>query len=157
MIRSIAYLLVGFVLGFAVSHFTTTSSVTKSIDAKSSKAEVKRVGKQLKANDQAGNSFEKKRREIDGIYQEFAKEASNDAPHEVDDCVLPAERLRRWRAANAGPLRGSATGESDPATPSTTTAEGWQGNDAGREPPGGDEAVPPASGSTVRAASTVGH
>jgi hypothetical protein len=151
MIRQIGIAIIAFLFGYAICHFTTKSSVTNAIVAKSTQAEVRRIDNQLTANQKSGDSFEKKRRRIDTFYDQLEQEAAHDAPHNIDDFELPADRLRRWRAANAGTFEGLATGESDPAATTESATSRWQASHAGGQSHWGSESQQSAGDATMRA------
>lgn len=152
MIRDIGIALIAFIVGCVATSFYTKSSVTNAVVAKSSQAEIKRVDKKLAVNQKSGDSIEKKRRQIDTVFQTLDKEAAHDAPHVVDDCELPADRLRRWRAANAGTLDGLATVEHDASAAAAAATRERQDADAGSESSGRGESGTPASDAGLRAA-----
>ncbi|MFJ2987858.1 hypothetical protein ACIPF8_08325 [Collimonas sp. NPDC087041] len=133
MIALLRLLLASFLaasLGFASGTYFGTYRARLKCDTERSAAtlagyqtEFTRAEQQLNRNQEAGHAVEIKRQKIHSTFQMLEREASNDAPHAVDLCVLPAERLQRWRAANAGgAVAHTTTGEFDPgaADPATT-------------------------------------
>ncbi|WP_211452594.1 hypothetical protein [Collimonas antrihumi] len=112
-------------LGFATGGYMATEWTKGKCDAERREAalagyrtEFVRVEHQLERNQETGHAVEINRQKIHANFKKLDREASNDAPHAVDLCVLPAERLQRWRAANAGISSdtGAATRESHPST-----------------------------------------
>jgi hypothetical protein len=113
--------------------------------------------KQLQRGQRSAAKREAQLDRIDAFFDRLDQEAARDAPAAVDDCVLPAERLRRWAAANAGTAdAGAAAGHPDGAA--APAAAAGVGADAGPgvQPPGGGAAVPPSGESTVSAAGAPG-
>lgn len=68
-----------------------------------------------------GAAHERERVRIVNHYIKLEEEARNAPPDPVDSCVLPADRLRIWTAANRGPhpapagAEGAAAGQPDQA------------------------------------------
>lgn len=97
------------------------------------------------------------------IYRNLESEARHVSPDPVvDACVLPAERLRIWLAANAGPSTVDPADQSaapgQPHAAASAAAATHIGRDArpGAEPPSGGASVPPTGGAAVRAAAAPG-
>ncbi|WP_265216120.1 hypothetical protein [Herbaspirillum lusitanum] len=157
MMKQIIAAICLFCAGYAVCYFTGESVVANKIVAKSSQAEVKRVDKNLKKNQHAGDSFEKARRNLDSAFDQLEKEAAHDAPNSIDDCELPADRLQRWRAANAGTVEGVAAVESDAGARTVAAAGERQDADAGSRSQDGRKDVPQAGDADVRATSQLGN
>ena len=111
----------GFVLGgYMATEWAKAKCKTERDEATLAgyQTEFSRVEHKLAQNQVTGHAVEVKRQKIQSIFKKLDREAANDAPHAVDLCVLPAERLQRWRAANAGGSAdaGTAASESDPGT-----------------------------------------
>lgn len=136
-------------LGFAVYQWggsaQRTDTLTDTVKA-NNKVEKKQKAKtraDLARSAQTGAAHEQDRAALDALFQRLDKEA-NDAPTTArDSYVLPDDRLRIWRAANAGPGpdRGDAIGEHHQA-PAAPPAAGLGGDSgAGGQPPQGGEGV----------------
>ena len=98
-----------------------------------------------------GRQAEQSRRAIDTVFAQLAEEAAHENPDPVDSCVLPAERLRRWNAANHGGAdSGAAPGQ--PIDAAAAAAASPVGPDAGPggQPPGGSQGLPPTGGADVQ-------
>jgi hypothetical protein len=113
--------------------------------------------------DKAGRAFEGARTRISSIYQRLDNEARHDTPDPIDRCVLPAERLRRWSAANAGPVpattgpdQGAAASRADRTAPATPAADLGPDPRPGSQPPSGGPGLPPDGGPTLRLATSLG-
>jgi hypothetical protein len=104
-----------------------------------------------------GERREQDRAAIERVFTTLATEADHEAPDPVDACELPAARLRRWAAANAGAAdAGAPAGQPDggaaaPAAPGVGPDEG-----PGSQPPGGGAGLPPAGQPALPAAGVDG-
>ncbi|HEX7866569.1 MAG TPA: hypothetical protein VF555_16555 [Variovorax sp.] len=100
-----------------------------------------------------GHAREQDRAALDAFFQQLDREAK-DAPTSADDhYVLPDERLRTWRAANAGRADpGAAGGKPDSGASAAAPAAHGADTGSGSEPPRGGEGVSPARIADVPAA-----
>ncbi|MBY0236116.1 MAG: hypothetical protein K2W93_14140 [Burkholderiaceae bacterium] len=106
-----------------------------------------------------GHAREADRSRVDARFDLLAEEAHHDpiAPVDDDSCVLPAERLRRWAAANAGGADpGASAAEPDGAASSAASALVWSHARLGGQPPRGDPSVSPAGEPVVPSAAVPG-
>lgn len=96
------------------------------------------------------------------IYRNLESEARHVSPDPVDACVLPAERLRIWLAANDGPGavdpadQSAAAGQPHAAASAAAATNIGRNARPGVEPPAGGASVPPTGGAAVRAAAAPG-
>jgi len=110
----------------------------------------------------AGASFEGARTRIQRHFQRLENEARHAPPSPVDQCELPAARLRLWIAANAGPGDTTGTDQGAPASQSAAAAEAAAGTPVGADarpgsqPPAGGADVSRTGGAAVRAAELPG-
>lgn len=113
----------------------------------------KETAKNIERSQATGSARESGRRALDALYDQLDKEA-RDAPTDPSDaCVLPADRLRLWNAANDGATGASApAAQPDRSTPAAAARPFWQGARLGGQPPPGGPAIPPASAAAVPAA-----
>ncbi|WP_447776342.1 hypothetical protein [Variovorax boronicumulans] len=104
---------------------------------KKARADIKRAG-------QTGADRERDRAALDTLFQRLEQEAKDAPSADHDRYVLPDDRLRLWRAANAGPGgdRGVAAGEPDHASSASAAAALGRDRRAGSEPPAGSEGLP---------------
>ncbi|WP_155419674.1 hypothetical protein [Variovorax paradoxus] len=122
-----------------------TETLTDTVKA-NTKAEKKQKAKtrtDLARAAHTGAAREQDRAALDALFQRLDKEA-NDAPTAAHDSyVLPDDRLRIWRAANAGPGpdRGEPSSESDRAASAPAAAGHGGDSGAGVQPPRGGEGV----------------
>lgn len=100
-----------------------------------------------------GAAREQGRRALDALFEQLNQEA-HDAPADpVDTCVLPADRLLIWNAANAGGTGASAPAAQPDSTPlAAATGSFWPSARLGSQPPPGGSAIPPTSPAAMPAA-----
>jgi hypothetical protein len=117
---------------------TTAKAVTKQrVKTQADINRGARTGAQHEANQVA----------LDTFFDHLAQEQTHAPSDPVDGCVLPADRLRLWNAANAGPQRAAedaAAAEPDGAATPVATSSLRRDARLGGEPPRGGEGLPPA-------------
>ena len=126
------------------------------------KASDKLLTDERAASARTGAAFETKRRTVQQTFDQLDNEAryealinQHTAPVDTGDCELPASRLRRWNAANAG--AGAAAPTPAPSEPVTAAApftalNERRGIGARNQPPTSGQALPRAGGTGLRAA-----
>jgi hypothetical protein len=94
----------------------------------------------------SGAAREVQRERIDARFRQLDRKAAHAAPDPVDACVLPAERLRDWNAANAGASADLGATAEQPDDAASNAASSSLGPDArpGGQPPGGGAPLSPA-------------
>jgi len=141
-----------YALGRSDEKLDNVQTTSQAAEAGRAKAKAKtRTDLQRAAS--TGHAREQDRAALDALFQQLDREAK-DAPTTADDnYVLPDERLRIWRAANAGRTDSGAAG-SEPDGRASAVAPAAHGSDTGpgSEPPSGGTGVSPARIADVPAA-----
>lgn len=118
----------------------------------------------LRRAQKSGAQHEASRTALDTLFDQLDKEARHEAAQsqtaaDGDLCVLPAERLRLWQAANAGlraRLENPSTSEPSASAPSAATGLQWPPRGFGIQPPGGGQSLSPARQPNVQSAPVFG-
>lgn len=152
IVVAVIALLLGIGIGFGTCYFTIKHTVQTEVKIGGHVQNKANTEKALDKNQKSGDSHETARRNIDHFYNNLKQEAVNETPDSADNYVLPDERLRRWRAANRGSDSSTASSKPDAGAAATATASGREHTDAGGEPHGSGEDVPPTGSADVRAA-----
>lgn len=118
---------------------------------------ITKAGADIKRADTVGRAREADSAHVDAFFNRLAEEAHHAPTDAVDSCVLPAERLRLWAAANAGAFDyGAAAGQRDGTASSAAAAALWPGARLGGQPPGGGQGLSPARQPVLPAAAAPG-
>ncbi|WP_198086621.1 hypothetical protein [Variovorax sp. E3] len=139
-------------LGRSDQKVESVTAITKAADVAQVKAKAKTRG-DLQRAAETGHARERDRAALDALFQQLDREAK-DAPTSADDhYVLPDERLRLWRAANAGRAdSGAARGEPDGSASTAAAAGNRADTGPGGEPSRRSAGIPPARLADVPAA-----
>jgi Sec-independent protein translocase protein TatA len=160
VIAVVAILLIG--AGFFAWSFYELGG--KSQEVKTSKAETKAtvnaantatatVRADLARADTTGKAREVDRARLDEFFEDLNREAAHAPTAAADLYVLPDDRLRIWRDANAGrTAQGGATSEPDQGASGAAAALVGRDRSPGGEPPPGREGLSPARIADVSAA-----
>lgn len=65
--------------------------------------EIRKGNAELQRTQVIGATVETQRRKVEKHFERIQKDSARMARSDIDRCVLPADRLRQWREANAGP------------------------------------------------------
>jgi len=146
---AIAVLLIGIAAGLGYTFFTLGGVHEKAVVAVATAKVQAQANTQTRADlgraTVVGKAREHHRRSIDSVFQQLESEAHHAPSAAVDSYVLPDDRLRIWREANAGSLNpGAATGQPDSGTAALATTGLGPHPGSGDQPPGGGEGIPPA-------------
>lgn len=126
------------------------------------------VASQAQADIALGNTAatanEQAQTRIVTLYRTLESEARHVPSDPIADaCVLPAERLRIWAAANAGPAsapgpadQGGAASQPHSAPASAAATDIGPAARSGAEPPPGGSGLPPTGSEVLRAAADPG-
>ncbi len=141
-----------YALGRSDEKVETVQATASSAEAAHTKAKTK-TRSDLQRAASTGHAREQDRAALDAFFQQLDREAK-DAPTTADDhYVLPDERLRVWRDANAGRTDpGAAGGQPDSGASAAAPAAHGADTGPGSEPPPGGEGVSPARIADVPAA-----
>lgn len=108
--------------------------------------------KQIARATATGAAREADRSHVNAVFDRLNEEAQHDAiaPTDDDSCTLPAERLRRWAAANAGGAdKGSTIAEPDGPASSPASAFVWPHARLGSQSPRSGPALSPVGESAL--------
>lgn len=97
--------------------------------------DIQRIGKDIARGHDTAKAVEASAQKTDRYFNRLNQDARTDAHASIDDFELPADRLRRWRAANAGPFAGASAPESDGTARPAPSAGERQAERPGGEPP----------------------
>jgi hypothetical protein len=106
---------------------------------------------------QSGTAFERAHTRIQRHFNALEERAAHEAPSPVDQCELPAARLRLWKSANDGrghdtaADQGATAPEPDGSAPAAASAPVWPHAGPGSQPPQGGTGVPRTRGAALRA------
>ncbi len=140
-----------YALGGKTEKVNTAKAETKATVRAANKANAK-VRADLDRAAVTGQAREADRARLDELFNSLNQEA-NHAPSSADDYVLPDERLRIWRDANAGRSTSSdAPGRADQGAADAAAASIGGHPSAGGQPPAGGAGLPPAGVANVPAA-----
>jgi hypothetical protein len=139
-------------LGGKAEEVKTVKAETKAVKKAVAKSNAKVRADLARAAD-TGQARERDRLHFDQFFEQLAKEAADAPSAALDQYVLPDDRLRLWRDANAGRSTGGDTaGQPDGSAPATASAGIGSDLGAGVGPPGGSPGLPPARVANVPAA-----
>lgn len=100
-----------------------------------------------------GRAREQDRAALDAFFQQLEREANHAPTAAADSYVLPDERLRLWRDANAGRSdRGEAGGQPDGGAPAIAATAHGPDSGPGGQPSRRGEGLPPTRVADVPAA-----
>ena len=141
-----------YALGGKAQEVATAKAQTKATVRAANKTTAK-VRADLARATTTGQAREADRARLDELFNSLDQEA-NHAPSSVaDDYVLPDDRLRIWRDANAGRSTSSdAPGRADQGAADAAAASIGGHPSAGGQPPAGGAGLPPAGVANVPAA-----
>jgi hypothetical protein len=137
---------------------TAGKATCQADQAKDDRGEVARqnadVQGDIKRGTRTGAAHERTRVALDKTFDHLEKEQAHAPVDPVDACVLPDDRLRIWRAANAGLEAGQDGASAQPDGAAATAAATGVGPHArpGSEPPAGEQGLSPAGLADVPAA-----
>jgi hypothetical protein len=148
----------------------TTASASAAVTSTTSAAA--QVASQAQADitrgNQASTANERAQTRIVTIYRTLESEArrvqsTSQSDPVLDACVLPAQRLRIWAAANAGPAsaadpadQSAAASQPHPAAPAAASTDIGRDARSGAEPPPGGPGLPPTGGALLQPAAQPG-
>jgi len=98
-------------------------------------AEVRRKDQDIERGQSTGKAAIRAVQKADQFYQRLNQEARDDAHASIDDFELPADRLQRWRDANAGPFANPAAAQPDSGTGNPSAASVGQAERPGGQSP----------------------
>lgn len=143
---------ISFFLGYVTAWLLISESATAvktAVVAESATAELGHVAERITESTELASATDKQQEKVITVFKYLEREAKNDAPNSVDSCVLPDERLQRWRAANAGTSDSSSALQLDSRSETTTTARQWSDQNTGTESSGSGVDVSPVSATSV--------
>ncbi|MFP5473078.1 MAG: hypothetical protein ACLGJD_05510 [Gammaproteobacteria bacterium] len=134
-----------YALGGSREQTTSAKQATATVQQAQKKADDKTRTDLARAS-ATGRAREADRAALDSLFNKLAKEAADAPSAAVDHYVLPDDRLRVWRAANAGPGAdpGEAGGEPDGGAAATAAAGDRPHPGPGGEPRAGGAGLSPA-------------
>lgn len=97
--------------------------------------DIQRIGKDIKRGQDTAKAVDASAGKTDRYFNRLDHDAQTDAHASIDDFELPADRLRRWRAANAGPFAGATSTAFDDRAGGAAAASERQAAGPGSEPP----------------------
>ncbi len=150
---------IAYFIGYAHGSYTKGLSAALKAEQKTTAAQgqvIKKATADTRRANATGAQYERQRAAIESHSAQLETEAAHAPSDPVDRCVLPAERLRSWRDANAGP--GAGATERGAAGEAPAAAAAGIGGDArsGGQPPGGGEGLSPAGSEVLRPAGLAG-
>lgn len=141
-----------FALGGTAQKAKTVAADVKATGEAQTKANTETRATIARAN-KAGHAREQGRQAIDTFFQQLDREARDAPSSAADSYVLPDDRLRLWRQANAGgPDTGAAAGQPHDGAASSAAAADRANPGPGGEPPGSGPGVSPARDADVQPA-----
>jgi len=155
VIRLVVTAIIAVAVGYLLAMYqgqTSCAVRSSAVVVKSAQAELGRVADVLQRGEVVSTAVEKKRATVQSHFYKLDQEAIHDAPNEVDNCVLPAERLQRWRDANSGATTDIPSVQSDASASDAAAAGQWTNVGLGSESSTGSKSVPPAGDTNVRPA-----